>query len=154
MHRNIAIFALSLIAIVPLATGCGSSDGDSIDKETFVQRAEVICKKASGRLAAKTKAQAQEEFNTSPTQSAIRIITTIAAPVLEVELRELRALGLPSEDREQVESFLTSLQQSVASAKSKPVAFANGSSPPYEAAELASQRLGMPACPITTVGAG
>ena len=42
---------------------CPTDDWEgSIDKATFVKRADTICKKISGRLVAETKAQAQEEF--------------------------------------------------------------------------------------------
>jgi hypothetical protein len=156
VHRNIAILVVSQVVAGLLVVGCGGSSDSSegpIDKATFVQRAEVICKKTSGRLAAETSAQAQKKFETPATQSVVRIITTIAVPGLESELDEIRALGVPSEEAKQVRTFVTSLEQSIASAKAEPVAFAKGESPPYETAELVSRRIGMSSCPVTSAGA-
>jgi hypothetical protein len=157
-QRNIVILIVGLLIGGLLTVGCGGggdseSTDTSIDKATFVKRANVICEKTSGRMTAETKALSQKEFETPSNQSIIRIISQVAVPGLESELKEIQALGLPSEEMQQIQAFLRSLQKAIAVARAKPFVFANGESPPYEAAELASRRIGLSACPVATISA-
>ena len=160
MRSTIAISILGSLALCLLVAGCGgggdSAEAQEIDKATFVQKAETICKQVSGRLLAEVTALAAKptpESNIAREQEQLRItfVKTAFIPGLNTELKEIRALGLPAEGEKEVQAFVDALQQVVKKAEADPVAFSKEEGP-YERVELSGRRYGVIGCPITQVG--
>jgi hypothetical protein len=144
----IAISVLGSLALCLLVAGCGGGDDDSaeaqpIDKATFAKRATSICKQASGRIAGGVSAEIKSKSTT-----AVDLVQKVLIPGLETELEELRALGVPTEGKQEVQAFFKASQNVIEKAKADPGTFATSVSP-YEAAELAGRRLGVTTCPAT-----
>lgn len=138
------------------AVGCGSDSSEaSLDKATFIKRADAICKKTGGRLAAETRALNERELAASASQVEMvnAIIKQVVVPGLELELEEIRALGQPDEGSQQIRTYLSSLEKALVFARSKPALLANAESPPYDAAEIAGRKFGLTACPVMPVTA-
>ena len=159
MRNKTATLILGLLAFGLLIAGCGSSgsDGDatgaSIDKATFVKQANTVCEQARGKLAAEVAAVSKRE-GAKPGYDRIKtrmiLIKGTLTPALQAELDELRALGMPSEAKGEVQAFLAALQGVIKRAEANPMAF-GASANPYEAAELAGRKVGVLACPIAFV---
>jgi hypothetical protein len=150
--------ALSLLVLGLLAVGCGGGDSGSaegsIDKAAFVSQADAICKKASGRMFAELRALGKgKNLKAGPGGEAeTTVVTKVAIPVLEDELEEIRALGIPSEGKPQVEAFLGAMRKMISSAQAAPETFLADASGSYENARLASGQVGMSACPARSSG--
>lgn len=149
MRRKIAIFVLSSFALVLLLAGCGGGSG-SIDKAAFVEQATSICQEVSGQLAAEFQAFGKKEANSSSTAATNKLVTQVLVPNLETELEEIRALGVPSESKRQVEAFFDAMRKMIKSADTNPEDFATGTGQ-YESAELAGRQFGLSECPISAV---
>jgi hypothetical protein len=157
VHSKLAILVFCSTALGLLVAGCGGSgngsEGEQIDKATFVKQADAICQKTSGRLSAEVTAIASKESGNPNDFTAfqVKLVTQTLIPGLETELKELRALGVPDEGKQQVQAFFKASQQVIDKAKANPKAFAESGS--YEAAELAGRRYGVSKCPIAPVEA-
>lgn len=155
MRSKIVIFALSALALGLLVAGCGGSDSGSIDKAAFVEQAGSICEEVSGKIGAEAQSLGAKEGGkpgSSPAKTSIKLVTQIAVPGFETELEEIRALGVPSEGKQQVEAFLTAMQKMIKVAETDPKSFIDNSSP-YESVELAGRQFGLSSCPIKPVNA-
>jgi hypothetical protein len=159
LHFKIAVLILSMLALGSFAVGCGGDSGSgddegSLDKATFAKRADTICEEISGRMFAELRALAKGKPVGSEGETALAILKQIAVPGYEDELEQIRELGVPSDAKPEVETFLEKMQQMIATAHAKPQDFATGAAPPpYEAVELLGRRLGITACPAAPVGA-
>jgi hypothetical protein len=159
LRKLIAIFVAVSIPVGLLVAGCGggdSADGEQIDKATFVEQANRICKQASGRLAAEVTSITSREESANPGSDSgetwVAVVEKAFVPRLEEELRQIRALGIPDDARKETEALLTAYQKSIdrTKAKAKSLAEIEGYIP-YEGAELAATRLGASDCPVAVV---
>jgi hypothetical protein len=151
LRNRAAIFVFASLALGLLVAGCGSSggDSDSIDKASFVEQANTICKQASGKIAAELRVIGQTEAE-NPNYTPAVLVKKALIPGLEAEIKELRALGAPPGDKKEVQAFLEAVQKIVNTAEADPETFASANSP-YEGAELAARRFGVTECPIAPV---
>jgi hypothetical protein len=158
LRNTIALLILGSLALGLLVAGCGGGGSDSagaqeIDKATFVKRADAICEQASGKLSAEALALTQSESakpNYEREKLQVHLVNRILIPGLDAELEELRALGMPSEGKQEVQAFFKAVQGVANTAEADPGAFAEGVGG-YESAELAGRKYGITACPISAV---
>lgn len=134
--------------------GEGSADdAPSIDKAEFVEQANEICKRTSGKLAAEITAIASREeakpgFNRTKLQTTL--VTDALIPGLESEIEEISAAGTPDEGAGEAEAFLREMRKLTAKAQANPKSITEASRP-YESVEVAGTRYGISECPLTTV---
>lgn len=157
MRNSIAILIVASVAVGLLVAGCGSGDdgAQQIDKATFVKQANEICERTSGKAAANFRAflakGTVKSFSNS--QATKVLIEKTLVPSLETELKEIRALGIPTESKKEAQAFLAAAQKMVEKARANPIAF-DSSYNPYEAVEVAGTRFGVSKCPISPVNPG
>jgi len=110
-----AVFALGAIA-----AGCGSSDDDSsstsnITKAEFIAKADAICK--TGDQVTEQKAK-QQFGNQKPTAAEVQqFVTETALPDTKKEIEQIRALGVPSGDEDQVNKILDTVDADIEQAQ-------------------------------------
>jgi hypothetical protein len=159
VRQFIAILAVGSVACGLLAAGCGGGDasGDQpIDKATYIEQANAICKRASGKLAAElTSISSREEAkpNYDYTRTQIVIVNQALVPILENELKELRALGIPSEAKKDVEAFLAASQKGIDKTKANPAVVPAGHAP-FLASEVPATKFGLKECPFAPLTGG
>jgi hypothetical protein len=155
LRKLITIYALGLVAIGLLASGCGGGEAgaEPLDRVGFAEQANQICKRISGKLLADLAAIGRREaikpgYNAEETQ--IGVVTDALVPRLEEELKEIRALGVPTDAKKEAKAFLVAMEKGIDNAKSKPKATLKGYIP-YQGAEVIATSIGLIECPITAV---
>ena len=156
----IARAALLLLVVTAMAVvGCGDdSDSDAADgsietsslsKAQFVKRANAICVKGNKKVVARlgaylgknaSKKQGEEELNADAAKAVI-------VPEIESQIEEIRALGAPSGDEEQIEAFLVAQQEALDSLSSaKRVSFTEELNKTFEEAGDLAVEYGISNC--------
>lgn len=120
------------------AGGEGSDGGDRGDssaveatsesKEEYVAKANALCKKRKLQVQAdllRLFKRLSADGPPDPEANASKIVEEGVAPGLEAEVRELRELGAPEGDEDQVEELLTAIEASFGEAREDPEAFVN-----------------------------
>lgn len=114
--------ALSVVAALAVclgATGCGSSSSanETLTKTTYLKKADIICEKASreqGELAA-------AYIKRHPGAEEKDFAGSAGIPPLEKQLKELKALGIPSEDHDVLSMYLKQFAKDLSVAKEEPL---------------------------------
>jgi hypothetical protein len=134
--------------------GCGSS-GESTEtaaapsKAVFIREADAICKKGDAKIQQDFRAFGKEHgFSTGgpSDQEGEELVHQVLLPNLEKQADQIRALGAPSGDEEQIAAILEALEEGIEEVDAKPKHVFNGSTDPFrEANELAAE-YGMKVC--------
>lgn len=113
-----------VVALGANAVGCGDDDessGDapspavaasSISKDEFVEQANAICKPGRAKLLSAVLAYQKKHLNEPSVKVVVDTARKVIDPELQRQVEELRELGAPSGDVEEVEKVLASLQNS------------------------------------------
>jgi uncharacterized protein with von Willebrand factor type A (vWA) domain len=146
----IGLFA-GLLAVGLVVTGCGGG-GDSstvtITKAEFVKKADAACKKGEERIQTDFRNYLKEhEELTEPTEEQFsKLVDVVLTANVEQELDEIRALGIPSGDDDQVEAFLEAREEGLEKAEAEPKAVVQGSESPFTKASKLAKEYGLKAC--------
>lgn len=156
LRKLFGIFVFGSAVLCLAIAGCGGSGNGSseIDKASFVDQANRICERASGKMAAGVRSIGQREaakpgYDVEKTQ--IDVTTTVLVPGLEEELQSIRSLGIPSDAKKDAQAFVGAFQKGIDGATAKPLATGEGSYRPFEGVELAARKLGISGCPVTSI---
>ena len=130
-------------------SGGGTQQAAPKSKAEFVAMANALCEKQRKQSQAKLSEifkGSQETEQPSSQQAGMRQIADEAvAPAMEAEAEELRALGAPSGDEEQVEAIATALESVAAEAREDPKAFVMNPNA-MKKSEAAADAYGIGAC--------
>ncbi len=113
-----------------------------ISKSAFLKRADAICQQAYDRVAEGfrrfVRGRKDEAF--ADIDSIRRYADTVLLPAKRQQLEELRALGAPSEDEDQVEAILDAYEDGIQLAEDDPRAAVTSTFGVFvEATELAEE---------------
>lgn len=154
MHlRPIALPALTL-TLVALVAGCGGGSGDTstvaVSMAQFVKSADAICEKATEKVGSDLGVYLKKKhfsIGANPTNAqATGLVNDVLAPDVEKEVDELRALGAPSGDEDEVEAIVVAVEGGLERARKSPKAVVQGELDLFgEASELA-RNYGLKAC--------
>jgi len=135
------------VAIAFVVVGCGDS-GESISKEEFIAKADAICKKSNVRMAAGFSKRLKDARSLVKPQSPQleKLVGEVMVPNLEREIRELRALGIPSGDSERIEAMLEALDEGVETAERNPKAVVASSDAVFGIAARLAGEYGLEVC--------
>jgi hypothetical protein len=158
LRNLIAISIAGQLILGLFAAGCGGgsdSADEQIDKATFVQQANKICEKASGKLAADVTSISQREAakpNADFYKTQVVVVEEGLVPRLEEELQQIRRLGIPPEAKRDAENLLKVYEQKIDATKAKAKAVAlDENVAPYEAIAVAGTKMGVTECPVSAV---
>lgn len=144
--------AVSLVvAMAAFAAGCGDdSSANSLSKAEFVKQGDAVCKKAnkaeedelidylekaSRANGGKPLTQAQES----------ELVTTVVAPLIQLQVDTLNDLGSPEGSEEQADAFIAELEDVLEEAEENPVGTA-ASGEPFAESEKMAKELGFKFC--------
>ena len=124
MKRN-ALWLLGLAAVTALVVaGCGGGGDDdststsSLAKPAWIAKADAICQQGNQEI----EQAANEQFGKQeqkPTDQQIQQFTTeTAVPSVQRQIDQIRDLGAPSGDEDQVNEILDTVQADIDKAKS------------------------------------
>ena len=143
--RGTTIGVLAVCAAVGLgAAGCGGDDDDSttesaataLSKEDFIAQADQIC--ADGDDAIDEAGQEQFASGQPTDEELSQFFVDTVLPTLSDEVTEIRTLGVPEGDEDEVTAILDSVDQAVEDATADPESLLGNSDPFGEANELAT----------------
>lgn len=147
MKRN-AIWLFSLIlATGLLAAGCGGDDETEtaapLSKSEFVVQADAIC--AAGN---KEIDQAFSELSQDSSQAEFdQVVTETVIPSISGQIDDLRALGAPEGDEDQINAALDSAQEATDKAEEDPSILNDPQGEdPYTEAEQQLREYGITKC--------
>jgi hypothetical protein len=113
---------LTLTAVLTLgviAAGCGDSGDDSstsnITKAEFIAKADAICKQGNQEIESAAKQQFGGGRPSGPEVS--QFITEQVIPNTQSQVDQIRALGAPSGDEDQINKMLDTVEADVEKAK-------------------------------------
>jgi hypothetical protein len=133
--KRIPLWLLGSVLVVALiGAGCGGGDDDnstttvSLAKPAWIVRADAICKQGNQQI---NQAANQTFGNQEPNEAQVRQFQSdTVLPSVQSQIDQIKALGAPSGDEDQVNKILDTVQADIDKAKSSGVvensAFADG----------------------------
>lgn len=128
MHKLLAA-AVAAAVLVMLVAGCGGGDETTdetvtLTKAEFVKQGDAICKEGNEEIEAGFEEFAEENDipqNKEPSkEQGVEIVETVILPNIQQQGEEIRELGAPEGDEEQVDELLDSLEDAVAQGEDNP----------------------------------
>lgn len=125
---RVGVCLLVAISVVVVGAGCGSDDSatgttssdtiktSTLTKAQFVKRADKICDQQSVKISIALGAYLNKNVPRSGQNEEAIVadaVREILTPNVRSQIKEIRALGGPAGDEEQVEAILTAMQESV-----------------------------------------
>jgi ABC-type lipoprotein release transport system permease subunit len=120
MKLRAALALTAVVAFGAIAAGCGSSGDDSstssLTKAEWIAKADAICQQGNQAI----EQAAQQQFgNQRPTAAEVKQFATgTALPKTQDQVDQIKALGAPSGDEDQVNHILDTVQADIDKAKS------------------------------------
>ena len=144
--QTIVLFATAL-AVTLFMLGCGG-DSASISKAEFIKQAEAACKKGEESIQKDFKAfVTRYESAAKPTKAELAALVNAAfSGTIEAEVRELRAIEIPSGDEEQVEALIDARAESLKKAEAEPEEAIADSEKVFGKASRLAKQYGLKAC--------
>jgi hypothetical protein len=120
----ILVLALGALAV----SGCGGGDDDgedgssnasapiptsSIDKTEFIEQANAICKPGKVRLVKAVVGYQKKHLNEASVKVVPNAARTVIGPELEAQIEQIRELGAPSGDADEIEKYFALLMDGV-----------------------------------------
>lgn len=151
---------VTLVAVGVLAVGCGddsssgsSDDGaietSSLSKAEFVKQANAICAEGNEDLFTQLGTYLNKNASSSkdPEEVAADAMRQAVLPGVEGQIEEIRELGAPSGDEEQIEAFLAAQESSVESLEQqRSISLNTDVSSAFKRAGQLAQRYGLQEC--------
>lgn len=126
MFKRSVVALVSALLIASALASCGDDDGSSSDspgsvsisKAEFVQEAEKICIRESDKANARVAPYVErnkEAGGGSKSEEDLQAeaIEAVVLPSVERQIDQIRDLGVPTGDEDQVEDFLTALGDAI-----------------------------------------
>ena len=136
---------LGAVGAALLAIGCGGDDdgGSSISKQEFLKQGNEICAKGNQEL----DQAANETFSGGPPseEEVVTFVDDELLPNVEGQVSDLRDLGAPEGDEDEVNAILDAADQAIEAIGDDPAAAFRGDDPFAEANQLARD-YGLVAC--------
>jgi hypothetical protein len=139
---------IALVAVAMAFAGCGGDDdngssGSGPTKAEYIAKADAICQ--AGDDAINT---ASKSLGSSPTEAEVTtFLTGTLLPNIEGQLKDLRALEPPKDDKDTINAIYDALEADVAKAKADPATLnVAGSKSPFADANAKAQAYGMKVC--------
>jgi hypothetical protein len=132
--------AVAAAVLAALVAGCGGGDETTdetvtLTKVEFIKQGDAICKAGNKEIEEGFEEFAEENNlpeNKEPSKDqGVELVETVFLPSIQQQGEELRELGAPEGDEEQVDELLTSLEDAVAEGEAKPETLFEGKTDPF-----------------------
>jgi hypothetical protein len=153
-RRGVAGIAATL-AVGLAAAGCGSSSSHTtsaatqpaLTKAQFIAQANAICTQGNQKSAAAQKALEKVLGNHAPTQAQIvAYVNGVVAPLIQSQIDQIKALGMPSGDRAALTNMLNLAQTDLNAVKSNPAGLLASKQNPFHNFAQLAHSYGLTAC--------
>lgn len=129
-----------LVALAALVAGCGGGDDTTdetvtLTKAEFIKQGDAICKEGNKEIEEGFEEFAEENDlpkNKEPSnEQGVEIVETVILPNVQQQAEEIRDLGTPEGEEEQVDELVTALEDAVAEGEDDPEALFSGDTDPF-----------------------
>lgn len=145
-QHNLVLLPLSLLALLALCSaviGCGSSSSKQVlTRKEFTAHAEHICDRVRMTVSSTAILYKQKD----PNIEEVDLVTKVAVPSIEEEIRRIKALGMPSEGRSTVEAFVGALESGVTDTTKDPQIILATETNPFAKAKAIAAAYGLEVC--------
>jgi hypothetical protein len=156
LSRYLIALPAAALAIALIVAGCGGGGSDnevtasSITKAEFLKKADAVCERGNEQTQADVAAYVEEKnFSLSKKQTPAQytaFIEAVLVPNVNKEIEEIRDLGAPSGDEDQVEAILSALEDAVAKAQKESKAVVQERTDLFGRASELAKEYGLKAC--------
>lgn len=153
MSKGLIATLAGVLAIALIVAGCGSSSDDttaSLTKAEFIAQADAICKKGNDEIESEFNAFAKEndiKENEEPSkEQGAELVETVLVPNVKNQSEEIRDLGAPSADEEEITAMLDALDEGVEEAEAEPETVFTSKTDPFGPANKIAKEYGLKVC--------
>jgi hypothetical protein len=143
---------LGVVVIGLFTAGCGGgNDAASISKAEFVKRADAVCAETGEQIASGVGSfvagyDGKEPEGEARAAAEAELVETVMVPNKENEVEQLREIGAPQGDEDQVEAIADALEEGIDEAKKRPEEAVQGKSRSILEAEQLARDYGLKGC--------
>jgi len=147
--------AVAAAVLAALVAGCGGGDDTTdetvtLTKVAFIKQGDAICKAGNKEIQEGFEEFAKENNlpeNKEPSkEQGVELVETVLLPSIQQQGEELRELGAPEGDEEQVDAMLTALEDAVAEGEDEPESLFSGDTDPFGDANQQAKDYGFKVC--------
>jgi hypothetical protein len=154
LSKRLTVLLAGIVAIAVVVAGCGGSDDSSdttaLTKQQFIAQADAICKQGNKEIEEGLESFAKENDipqNQEPSKAQGKeIVETVFVPSIDNQAEEIRALGAPSGDEDEISALLDSLDESIEEAEEDPEALFGSKSDPFAKPNELAKDYGLEVC--------
>lgn len=128
------------------AGGEEATNTSSLTKAQFLKQANKICLGGEKQMTAELEKALAGGGQAEQQQALVRATHEVVLPQVQSQIDELRALGLPSGDEQQVEAILASMQEAVETAEGRSNGTIRDLGPVFERAGAMARQYGINGC--------
>ena len=142
----------AILALLPVAAGCGSSKKRStsaapaLTKAEFLKRGNAICKQGNQQI----NRVARKLFptrNARPSQAQLKkFATATLIPSVQSQINGVKALGAPKGDEAKVSAIITSAQAALDQGKKDPLLLVSSKHDPFAKTNKLAKAYGLTVC--------
>lgn len=161
MSKRLIAMLVGVLAIAAVAAGCGSDDdgdsttetsssaGPALSKAEFIKQGDEICLTASNEYGERAEDFLEENEvsqakGPNPEQEE-ELLADIILPRIKVEMEELRELGPPKGEEEQVDEIFTAVEEIVDEGEDDP-STVTGNENPFAEPNAKAEAFGFEVC--------
>jgi hypothetical protein len=129
MGRGPFALTAALLAVAALVSGCGGSGGGdstttSVSKAAFIKKADAVCQTNTQRMQRQILAvlKTKNGIRKPKPSEYERLVGTIIVPAVQREIKDLRALPVPSGDEDRIDAMIGALEEGLETAENDPKA--------------------------------
>lgn len=156
MSRRLIAVVVAVAALAMIVAACGGGSdstetASSISKAEFVKKGNAICAKGEKEVEDGVEKFAEKnnlsERNPASSKQVEELAEKILVPAVRKQLNELRALGIPSGDEEEVEAIFAAVEEALKETEEDPSVFGQeGGVGPFAKANKLSREYGLTVC--------
>ncbi len=146
--RNYACAMVVALLATGAAAGCGGDESEPLSKAEYIKQGDAICKKSGDKI----DMEAEEEFadlgaDEEPSEEQLTtFVEDIAKPNLETQLSDLRDLGVPEGDEEELDDIYEGVETALAKVENDPGIILEEGNDPFEEPNDAARAYGFKEC--------
>jgi hypothetical protein len=140
---------VGILVVLAMGVGCGGGDDDSsLSKAEFVKQADEVCTRAESKKNKDLEAAFQQlgKEGKSGKQAEEELVTGTALPPISEMTEELKDLGAPSGEEDQVDAMISAFEEEVEKVEGDPASVINGSGGEFNKANQLAKEMGLEAC--------
>jgi phosphoenolpyruvate synthase/pyruvate phosphate dikinase len=155
LNKALLAALAALVALAALAAGCGGGDDTTdesvtLTKTEFIKQGDAICKEGNKEIGEGFEEYAEEKDlpeNQEPSkEQGVEITETLILPNVQQQAEEIRELGAPEGEEEQVDELITALEDAVAEGEEDPESLFKGKTDPFGKVNKLAKDFGFKVC--------